>query len=292
MPPRILFSLLAVCGFLGWAYWPTLEFLYSKWSNDPQYSHGFLVPFFSAYLLWRAIQRSPDALTSRPLPFAAILLLAVAVGMRALSGGLLFHQLDALALLVSVCALVLMISGTRLFWNAAPALGFLIFMIPLPYELERNVGGPLRLIATESSTYLLQSLGEPAIAEGNTILIDEHKLEVADACSGLKMLVTFSAFAVGAVITIQRTWIERGLVLLGIVPIAILTNVLRITATGLSYAYAGDSKQTMTFLHDFYGWCMMPLGLSFLFFQLWCLNRLIVRDEPLDSYPELSRSRP
>ena len=79
---------------------------------------------------------------------------------------------------------------------------------------------------------------------------------------------------------------------MAIVPIAVLTNVLRITATGLSYAHFGESKQTMTFLHDLYGWFMMPAGLGLLFFQLWCLNRLVVRDEPLDSFPDLSRSRP
>ena len=292
MPPQILLTLIASCGFLGWAFWPTLEFLASKWSNDPQYSHGFLVPFFSAYLLWRAVRLSPDSVLSAPRSFLALLLLTLAAGMRAFAGGLLFHQLDAAALLVSLGAIALLVGGSRTFRMAAPAIGFLVFAIPLPYELERNVGGPLRIVATQSSTYLLQTLGEPAVAEGNTILIDDHTLEVADACSGLKMLVTFSAFAVGAVLTMQRTWFERGMILLGIVPIAVLTNVLRITATGLSYAHFGESKQTMTFLHDLYGWFMMPAGLGLLFFQLWCLNRLVVRDEPLDSFPDLSRSRP
>lgn len=292
MPPQILLTLIASCGFLGWAFWPTLEFLASKWSNDPQYSHGFLVPFFSAYLLWRAVRLSPDSIISASRPFLALFLLTLAAGMRTFAGGLLFHQLDAAALLVSLGALALLVGGSRTFRMAAPAIGFLVFAIPLPYELERNVGGPLRIVATQSSTYLLQTLGEPAVAEGNTILIDDHTLEVADACSGLKMLVTFSAFAVGAVLTMQRTWFERGMILLGIVPIAVLTNVLRITATGLSYAHFGESKQTMTFLHDLYGWFMMPAGLGLLFFQLWCLNRLVVRDEPLDSFPDLSRSRP
>ena len=98
-------------------------------------------------------------------------------------------------------------------------------MIPLPYELERNVGQPLKTAATVCSTFLLQTLGQPAIRDGNLILIDEVRLGVVDACSGLKMMVTFAAFSVGAVLLMQRTRFEKLMVLLGIVPIAIATNV-------------------------------------------------------------------
>ena len=291
MPTRFLTTIVAGLGLLGWAYWPTLEFLYSKWSNDPQYSHGFLVPIFSAYLIWRTVKAKPDSLASSPKPILAILLLIVAAVMRALAGGLLNHQLDAAAMLLSMSGVVLLAGGYRAMKHFAPALGFLVFMVPLPYELERNVGGPLRIVATQASTFLLQTLGEPAVAEGKTILLDEHKLEVADACSGLKMLVTFAAFAVGAVLMLPRTWFERGMVLLGIVPIALITNILRIAATGVSYAYAGESKETMNFLHDLYGWFMMPAGLGLLALQLWCLNRLVIRDEALASLSNYSGSR-
>ena len=291
MPTRFLTTIVAGLGLLGWAYWPTLEFLYSKWSNDPQYSHGFLVPIFSAYLIWRTVKATPDSLVSAPKPIQALLLLVVAAVLRALAGGLLNHQIDAATMLMSIGAVVLLAGGFRAMKHFAPALGFLVFMVPLPYELERNVGGPLRIVATQSSTFLLQSLGEPAVAEGKTILLDEHKLEVADACSGLKMLVTFAAFAVGAVLVLPRTWFERGMVLLGIVPIALITNILRITATGVSYAYAGESKETMNFLHDLYGWFMMPAGLGLLALQLWCLNRLVIRDEALASFTVSPGSR-
>jgi exosortase/archaeosortase family protein len=94
------------------------------------------------------------------------------------------------------------------------------------------------------------------------------------------MLMTFAAFAVGAVLIQRRTWMEKGLVLLGIVPIAIAANVLRVTATGVSFRYVTD-KATTDFLHDLYGWLMMPVGLLLLLGQLRILNRLIIRDEPL-----------
>ena len=179
---------------------------------------------------------------------------------------------------VALAALVVAAGGLPLLKRTGPAILFLIFMIPLPYELERNVGQPLKTAATVSSTYLLQTLGQPAIRDGNLILIDEVRLGVVDACSGLKMLVTFAAFSVGAVLLMRRTRFEKLMVLLGVVPIAIGSNILRITATGLSYVAFTD-KGTLDFLHDAYGWLMMPIGLALLAAEVWALKRLVIEPE-------------
>lgn len=271
--PRVL-ALAGLAALAGWAYLPTLDFLYDKWASDPQYSHGFLVPVFAAYLLWRA-WGTGAAWVSTPRPVIAGGLLAAVGVSRGLAGGLLFHQLDAVALLFTLVAVALAVGGFRLARVTGPAVLFLVFMIPLPYELERNVGGPLKIAATEASTFLLQTLGYPAIAEGNVILIDDVRLGVVDACSGLKMLMTFAAFGVGAVLTLDRTRFEKFLIVLGIVPIAVLTNVLRITATGVAYTLTTE-KSTLHFLHDLHGWLMMPAGLGLLGLQLWALTRLVV----------------
>ena len=270
--PQFLYG--SVVALLAWAYWPTLAFLYEKWIGDPQYSHGFLVPAFSAYLLYQNRERFPLS-QFRPLPYIGGGVLLFAGLLRVLAGGLLFHQLDAISLLFALVGTALVFGGSRLLLLTGPAILFLGFAIPLPFELERNVGGPLKTAATFASTYLLQTFGFPAIAEGNLILIDEIKLGVVDACSGLKMLMTFAAFSVGAVLLNQRTWFERGIVLLGIVPIAMLTNILRITATGVTHTFVHD-KATNAFLHDVYGWCMMPLGLALLGLELWVLKHLVV----------------
>jgi len=266
-------SLLAAV--IGWAYLPTLRFLVEKWIDDPQYSHGFLVPFASLYLLRRAWLMGTLTAGKPQLMIGGVLLVGCIV-MRWLSGGLMFHQLDAAALLMSISASVLLFGGWSLMRGAWPAILFLIFLVPLPYELERNVGGPLKVVAVEASTYLLQTLGRPAIAEGNLILIDEVRLGVVDACSGLKMLMTFAAFAVGAVLLLDRTKFEKLLVILGIVPIAVIVNVVRITATGIAYTIT-DDKQTLNLVHDVHGWLMMPAGLALLALQLWTLNNLVLR---------------
>ena len=103
------------------------------------------------------------------------------------------------------------------------------------------------------------------------------RLGVVDACSGLKMMVTFAAFSVGAVLMMQRSRFEKLMVLLGIVPIAVLTNVLRITATGVSFSNVSD-KGMQDFLHDMHGWLMMPVGLVLLAVELWMLKKLVLDD--------------
>jgi exosortase len=268
----------ALVALLGWAYFPMLRVFFDKWVNDPQYSHGLLVPFFSAYLLWRAWQGGPPAVA--PLPWAAGALLVVVAAMRLASGSLLFHQLDAASLLLALVAVILAAGGVPLLRRTGPALLFLVFMVPLPYELERNVGQPLKDAATISSTFLLQTLGQPAIRDGNLILIDDVRLGVVDACSGLKMMVTFAAFSVGAVLLMRRSRFEKLMVLLGIVPVAIVANVLRITATGVAYTTTAD-KATLEFLHDLFGWLMMPVGLALLGLEVWVLKRLVVDPDDL-----------
>jgi exosortase len=268
-----LWPLVALGGLLVWAYLPMLSVFADKWLHDPQYSHGFLVPIFSAYLLRRAWRAGP--LTMKPMPLVGYGLLVVALVMRVIAGTLLFHQLDAFSLLLVFVAVSLAIGGKPLLKRTGAAIAFLIFMIPLPYELERNVGQPLKVAATASSTYLLQILGQPAVQDGNLILIDEVRLGVVDACSGLKMLVTFAAFSVGAVLLMDRSRFEKLMVLLGIAPIAIASNILRITATGLSYAIFSDPK-VVEFLHDLHGWLMMPVGLALLALEMWVLKRLVI----------------
>ena len=277
-----LIAAAGVAALAAWAHLPTIEFLVGKWADDPSYSHGFLVPLFCLYLLWRT--GTANLLGGRPAPVAGGLVLALAVAARWLAGKLLFHQLDALALVATLGGLVLAAGGWRMLRGAGPALLFLLFAIPLPYELERNVGGPLKAFATQASTFLLQTLGYPAVAEGNLILIDDVTLGVVDACSGLKMLITFAAFAAGAVLLLDRTKTEKLFIVLGVVPIAVAANVLRVTATGVTYTLTTNAD-VRHLCHDVYGWLMMPLGLGLLAAQLWALGRLVIPPVPAAAGP-------
>lgn len=263
---------------LVWAYFPTLGGLYHKWMNDPQYSHGILVPFFCGFLLW---WRWPsEGVEPKPLPLVGFALLGAAVLFRVVAAGFFFTFLDAVSLLISITGMVLVCGGWPAMRWAWPALLFLVFMVPLPYRLEVAMGSELQKIATVGSTFMLQVLGQPAVDEGNTILINELKLGVAEACSGLRMLVTFVGFCAAAVILMERHWIVRLLVMASCVPIALATNILRITITALAHVYLGEGSTVVRLLHDMYGYLMMPVGLLFLLAELWVLKYLLIETSP------------
>jgi exosortase len=168
----------------------------------------------------------------------------------------------------------MLLGGRAMLRGACPAILFLFFMIPLPYKLETMLGGPLQTLASRGSTFLLQILGQPAVREGNTIMLNEVRLGVVEACSGLRMLVTFFTFSTGVALLIRKPLLERCCIILSAVPIALVTNVLRITATGVMYQV--NQKFAQMFFHDLAGWFMMPVCLLFLGLELWILNRLII----------------
>jgi len=270
-------------GSLFWAYFPTLRDLVVKWSTEQQYSHGFLVPLFSLYLLYHNREKAHAALKPLPWPWLGYCVLVLALGFRVGAALLYFLPLDALSLVMCLTGLVLVFGGRPLLRWTWPSLVFLLFMIPLPYQIERMMGSELQKIATLSTTFLLQTLGQPAVSEGNQILIGDVRLGVVEACSGLRMLMTFAAFSVAAVFLLERHWIVKGVVLASAVPIALLTNILRITVTGLANVwlenYSGKAG-VLQFLHDFNGYLMPPVGLGFLVLLLWVLRHLLIEPEP------------
>jgi exosortase len=269
---------IALLAVLGWTYWPTFRELYDTWTTHSEYSHGLLVPVFALYLFFKqrsAIQRS----AVKPWPIVGFAALVFAIGLRLAGSATSFLPLEGLSFVLCLAALTMLAGGRAAIARYWPPIVFLLFMIPLPYEASRLLGAELQRVATFASTFLLQCLGQPAIAEGNRILIEGVTLNVVEACSGLRMLVTFLAFSVAAVLVMDRHWIVKGLVLMSAVPIALLTNVLRIVATGLAHVWLADSASkapVLDVIHDFNGWMMMPIGLTFLLLELWLLKNLLI----------------
>ena len=242
------------------------------WANRADYSHGFLVVPFAGYLLWTrragfpAVRRWPDP---RGLLFFVP---AVALYLRAGVTNYAKEGSQGLAVVLALAGVVVMFCGRwrGLGW-AWPGLAFLLFALPMPYTLEQSVSLRLREVATAGGTFAFQSLGLPAYSEGNTIHIGETVLEVAQACGGLSMLLTFVALSAGlALLMTTRHWVDRVLVFVSAAPIAVLCNVVRIVATGLVY-HAGWTKLGDLVVHDLAGWLMMPLALGL----TWGLIRLI-----------------
>lgn len=259
-----------------WSYGSTLEAMAERWWSDPQYSHGFLVPLFAAVVLWsrRALwQRVRWQPSWWGLP-----VLAAALALRLVAAGSDIAALDAFSLVPALAGVVLLVGGLTLLRWSWPAIAFLGFMLPLPFTIEAALAQPLRRVATVVSTYVLQTIGCPAFAEGNVILIEDSRLGVAEACSGLGMMLTFFALSTAFALVVDRPLVDR-LVLVGsAVPVAVAANVARISATGVAYYVGGPQSTTAhAIMHDLAGWLMMPLALGMLWLELRMLDRLFIQ---------------
>lgn len=279
-PMAVLASLFVVVAI--WVYWPILGEMARRWSSDTRYSHGFLVPCFALFLLWYRRERLfPGPLEPR---WWGLLLVALGVTLY-LAGARYFLQwVEAVSLLPCLAGVCVLWGGRPALRWSWPAIAFLVFAIPLPYRVEYALGYPLQRIATAASTYILQTLGLPAVAEGYIIVLpDDIRVGVVEACNGLGMLMMFLAFATGTVLVSRRPLLDRVLILLSAVPIAVAANVVRITVTGLLHVVAGSELAEAVY-HDLAGWLMMPLALAILWFEVWLLSHLLIeppRPSPL-----------
>jgi exosortase len=232
---------------------------------------------FSAGLLWMRRDRFP--IKSAAAPVAGLALMAVGSAVRLYGACNFAPWPQQISLLPTLLGLVLAVGGWPVLRWSAPALLFLAFMIPIPFMMTIWLGFPLQQLATTASTYVLQTLGQPAIAEGNTILIRDFQLSIVKACSGLSMLVTFITFSTGVCLVVNKPISDKLLILISAIPIALIANILRIVVTGLMFLHVSDQAAAAVF-HDAAGWIMMPLALALLGLELWVLKRLFVDAKP------------
>ena len=293
LPWRRLLVPAALGVVLLWAFAPTLaELARDYWAAREEYSHGYLVPVFAVVLLWLRRERW-TAVTPGSAGWG-LALLGLGVVLRLVGTYLYMVQLAAAALLPCVAGLTLLLGGKAAFRWAWPAIAFLGFMIPLPFRLETALTHPLQRMATVASTYALQTLGFPALAEGNLIFLNGKTVDVAPACSGLSMLVVFFALSTAVCFVVQRPLWQKLVLVASAVPIALLANFTRITVTGVMREAVSDKAADLVF-HDLAGWLMMPYALVLLWLELKALGRLIVERpvaEPVAISPLAPALRP
>jgi len=257
-----------------WAFWPTLADMADKWQHDPQYSHGYLVPAFSIALLW--LRRSQLHAVQWQYNWWGVVLIIKGSLLHFLGAYIFFDWLEAVALIACLAGVCVLLGGWPALRWAWPALAFLMFMVPLPHRVSTALGLPLRRVATLCSTYVLQTLGVPALSEGNTIWLQNGPINVVEACSGLSMLLIFFALATAVAVVINRPLLDRLVLVASAIPIAVVANVVRISATGLSQEFFSPELAQRLF-HDWAGWFMMPLALALLWGVLWLLSHLLVK---------------
>ncbi len=274
LPPATGLVIGMLLGLLGWSYWPGLLVAAGTWTS-PQYSHGWLVPLFAAFVLaWRRQAVVPATTRAR---LAGLAVLAASLVIRLVAAWYRIVTIDMYTLVPALVGVVLLIGGLPMLRWAGPPVAFLIFMYPLPDEATRYLLGPLQTVATIASTYLLQTFGFEAFREGNQIVLGDSRLGVVDACSGLRMLTIFVALTVGWVLVDRTAWWERLAIVASAVPIALAVNVARITATGMMVTVNEDLAERV--FHDWAGYVMMPLAVGLLVAVRWLVAAAVIAEQ-------------
>jgi exosortase len=262
---------------LGWLYWPILFRLAGQWWNDPNFSHGFFVPAFSFFVLWQKREQLA-ALPLRP-SWTGILILLFALGLLVVGvlGAELFLSRSSLLLLLA--GLVVYFLG----WGHLRAVLFpwlfLFLMIPIPSIIFNEITFPLQLLASRLASTLLPLAGVPVLREGNVILLPAMALEVAEACSGIRSLMSLATLAVMYGYVLEKHVAVRVLLALAAIPIAVIANSLRIVGTGLLVQY-WDPDKAQGFFHTFSGWIIFVFSLALLLLLHWMLHLLPRWREP------------
>jgi exosortase len=201
---------------------------------------------------------------------AAILAASLLLYLAALAG---HTAVVARAMIVSsLCGLVLFNFGTRVFKTLAFPLLYLVFMIPVPDSVYGLAAFPLQLFATDVSRAIIQLLGIPVLQEGNMLYFVQTRLEVAEACSGLRSMTAFVMLGVLFAYIMDRPWPRRAALVAAAIPLALFANIVRVTGTGVLAHFYGQ-KTARGFLHDFSGFAVFVFGLVLLFALYWLLNR-------------------
>ncbi len=253
--------LLLLLPLLAAVYWTIVPGMVSDWNHDPNYSHGFLVPLISAYfvyLQWPTLKTLPVVPSNLGLAVIAGSLLLLVFGFA----GTEYYTMRS-SLVFLLAGIVLYWFGWQVFRALALPLGFLLFMVPLPYIVYDALAFPRKLFVTQASVAALKALGVAVVREGNIIMFPQTVLEVADACSGLRSLMSLLALAVAYAFVSQRSWVKRLLLVLSAVPIAIMTNMFRVIATGFLAQHYGAAVAE-GFFHEFAGFVVFALAMVLL----------------------------
>jgi len=285
---QLLLACLAMLAAIIWAYWPTLADMIHEWNRQPDYSHGYLVLPIALFFLWSRRSTFPgDQL--RPSLWGLLLLLSVGA-IRVVAGLYYLLPLDGWTMPLTVAGCVWLFCGWPCLRWFLPSIAFLWFMVPIPYSVESWLSMPLQNIATNLSTAALVSFGQPAIAEGHTILLGEQTLFVEEACSGLRIFVGIFALAFAFVLFSRWSWWQKGIVLIAVFPVAVIANSFRIVVTGLLYQWV-SGEAAHRFSHDLTGFVMIPLAATLFWLLLIYLDNLFTVVEEV-SHTSPNRAMP
>ncbi len=252
-------------------YYPIVPRMVNDWDADPNSSHGFLIPFVS---LWFAYKAWPD-IKDIPLENSTLGVPLVLFGLLSLSFGITVHELftTRVSLVILLAGVALTFLGPKIFHKLLLPIGFLAFMVPIPVTLYDAIALPLRGLVSILATEGMQACGLPVLREGNVIILPNVSLEVVEACSGMRSLVSLIALGTAyAFLMLHGAW-RRTALIIATIPIAVLTNVARVFITGVLARHYG-SAAAEGFFHDFAGFVVFFVALILTGCTGWVLSNI------------------
>jgi len=251
-----------------WTYWPIIPGLIAQWWNEPDYSHGFLIPFISLGFVW--FRRNQLASIEVQPGYGGLLMMSMALMLYVAGhiGADMFLQRISLILMLS--GILVFMAGWSMFKALLFPLGYLLLAVPLPGIIFNSIAFPLQLLAARIATNTMHLLSVPVLREGNIMHLASVSLDVEEACSGIRSL--FSLLAIGvlyAQVTTKKLT-PRLVIALAVIPIAIAANVFRVTTTGFLAHYL-SVETAMGFFHQLGGMVVFAVALLLFF----CISQLV-----------------
>lgn len=269
--PLIWASILGATILFSFSFYEGFKELTRVWGEKEEYSYGYLIPFITLFLIWQ----KKDSLERVSFSGSWIGVLAVLFGL----GLFIVGDLSTLYLIVQYASLVVLMGlvlsytgweGFRIIW--IPLL-FLLFMIPLPQFFLQEISAQLQLISSGIGVGIIRQFGISVFLEGNVIDLGAFKLQVVEACSGLRYLFPLMTLAFISAYFYQGKFWKRAVIFLSSIPITILMNSFRIGVIGVAVEYWGRAMAE-GFLHDFEGWAVFMACTAVLVAEMWILSRI------------------
>lgn len=252
-------------------YADILKALVQNWWTDPDYGHGFFVAPFSAFVLWRS-RRHWMNIEIKPSNFGLIAMFgAIALLFLGSLGAELFTS--RFSLVVLVAGMIIFLAGWKFLRAIWFPLAFLVFMIPLPVIIYNQITFPLQLITSRFAAFLLGLAQVPVLRDGNVLHLPNYSLGVVEACSGIRSLISLIVLAIVYLHFAEPRRSARFFLIALILPIAIVSNALRIMGAGIMAQSFGPSAAE-GFLHELSGVVVFLAALVLLLACHWVLNHL------------------
>ena len=257
---RLILTAIVAVAIVG-LYWPFFGTLIQDWDENPDYSHGYFIPFIAAYMVYSRRQQLAAAI-ARSMNSG---LLVVALGLTLLIVGKIGSEFFAqrLSLIVVLLGVTAFLGGRPFLSLLASPILYLIFMIPLPAIIWNQIAFPMQIFSSALTEKTIYAMGIPVFREGNILHLANTTLEVVAACSGLRSLVTMFALAGALAFFSSFSPWRKVALFFSAAPVAILANIIRLTGTAFLASLYG-ARVAQGFLHEFSGLLVFFLGLLML----------------------------